>query len=275
MADYRFTFSGLAVAETPDPFGVWEAPAAEIKAPPVPGLTWRAELPEAAAGLEAVHARLATLERGEVHLAQAEAELRAALETITPIAEEPVAGATTYAFSIPPEERFHPQKQALRNTLSGFAALEAPQMTGVVAFGAADVFAEDQEREGFQEAYRRWLAFVEQVRQLTSFASTVETLIAGERIGLTRVSWDGDFETFWVSGLATLSRETHRQNVNLVLASRVALLRLISVVAIGAGGLIAKSIALPPGGQVLLIPAAVRFISDVMAALREWDAAQG
>ncbi len=263
MADYQFTFSGLTVTEVPDPFGVWEAPS-EARVPAAPGLTWRAELPDAATGLEAVYGRLATLERGEVYLAQAEAELRAALETIAPAAP----GAAAYSFSIPPEEHFHPQKQALRDTLSGFAALEAPQMTSAMAFGLADVFAGEQERQGFQDAYRRWLAFVEQVQQLTSFSSTTETLIAGERIGLTRVSWDGDFETFWVPGLPALSRETHRQNVNLVLASRMALLRLISVVAIGAGGLIAKAIALPPGGQVLLIPAAVRFISDVMAELR-------
>ena len=57
--------------------------------------------------------------------------------------------------------------------------------------------------------------------------------------------------------------------MNLVLASRIALLRVVSVITTGAAGLIFKAVALPPGGQVLLHPRRRRFILDVMAVLRE------
>ncbi|HOU12180.1 MAG TPA: hypothetical protein PKZ84_03625 [Anaerolineae bacterium] len=279
MADYRFTFSGFAAAEAPDPFGVWEAPAPDEKAVSAAGLTWRAALPDVDSGLDAILARTKSLERGEAYLLQADAELRATLETVMPAPVDRVAGTASYAFSVPAAENFHPQKQALRDTLSGFAALGAPPrqvaaLEGAVAFGAPDAFAEEKERKGFQEAYRRWLAFVEQVKQLTSSSSNAETIIAGECIGLTRIAWDGDFETFWLPGLSALSREVHRQNVNLVLASRIALLRAASVIATGAGGLIFKAVVLPPGAQALLLPAAIRFIFDVMDALRDWEATQ-
>jgi len=246
MADSRFTYSGFTAAEGADPFGVWEAPAPDAKAVSVAGLTWRAELPDVDSGLDAILAHTKALERGEEYLMQADAELRAALETVMPAPVDHITATASYAFSVPLAENFHPQKQALRDTLSGFATLSTPQLAGAVAFGAPDVFAEEKERKGFQEAYRRWLAFVEQVKQLTSSSSNAETIIAGERIGLTRVDWDGDFETFWIPGLSALSREVHRQNVNLVLASRIALLRAASVIATGAGGLIFKAVVLPP-----------------------------
>ncbi len=267
MADYRFTFSGFAAAAGADPFGVWEASDAQVAG--AAGLTWRAELPDAPSGLDAIHARAQTLQRGDEYLTRADAELRATLASVSATAE-----TAAYAFAIPAAENFHPQKQALRDTLSGFATLEAPQLAGAVAFGAVEVFPEEKERKGFQDAYRRWLAFVEQVKQLTSFSANAETVIGGECIGLTRVDWNGDFETFWMPGLTASAREAHRQNVNLVLASRIALLRVASVVATGAGGLIVKAIALPPGAQVLLFPAAARFIFDVMDAFREWEATQ-
>ncbi len=274
MADCRFTFSGFAVDETVDPFGVWEATAPAGKAPSPEGLVWRAELPDAAVGLDAVLARTEALRRGEGYLSQADVELQTMLKGIKPLAAQDFGSAAAYDFAVPPTEDFHPQKQALRDMLSGLAGLDAPHMSGAVAFGPADVLPAEAERRSFQEAYRRWLAFVEQVKQLTSLSSRVETSIAGELVGLTCVDWTGDFETLWLPGTATDRWEVHRRNVNLVLASRLALLRVISIVTTGAGSLIAKAIALPPGAQVLLIPAAVRFIFDVVKVLYDWDKGQ-
>jgi hypothetical protein len=47
----------------------------------------------------------------------------------------------------------------------------------------------------------------------------------------------------------------------------VALIRLVSVIATGAAGLAIK--AAIPGGQVLLLPAAWRFVRDVLKQLRQ------
>jgi hypothetical protein len=269
--DARFTFSGFAVSGEPDPFGVWEAPAPCDKSPEGDGLTWRVTLPDAEVALDVVYARADVLRRGEDDLAQAADELNAMLAGVASAtgAERGLSGAVSYAFSVPAAEDFHPQKEALRKTLAGLAALETSPLTGAVAFNAVDTFADEMEHKGFQEAHRRWLAFVEQVQQMTAHYARVETVIAGAPVGLTRVGWGGDFETFWVPGMPALSRETHRETVNLALASRIALLRVVSIITTSAAGLILKAVALPPGGQVLLIPAARRFILDVMAVLRE------
>ncbi|MFN2285989.1 MAG: hypothetical protein ACK2UQ_16365 [Anaerolineae bacterium] len=269
--DARFTFSGFAVSGQPDPFGVWKAPTQRDKSPDEDGLMWRVALPDAASALDVVYARTDALRRGEDDLAQAEAELHAMLAGVksTEGAERGLTEAVSYAFSVPAAEDFHPQKDALRKTLAGLAMVETSPVTGAVAFGAVDTFAEEEEHKGFREAHRRWLAFVEQVQQMVAHYARVETVIAGAPVGLTRVGWSGDFETFWVPGMPALSREAHHETVNLALASRIALLRVVSVVTTGAAGLILKAVALPPGGQVLLIPAARRFILDVMAVLRE------
>ncbi|MGC9393539.1 MAG: hypothetical protein ACP5J4_01645 [Anaerolineae bacterium] len=271
MAESRFIFSGFAVSGEPDPFGVWEAPAQRDTSPGEEGLVWRVALPDAASALDVVYTRTHLLQRGEDDLAQAAGELNAMLAGVAPSkdAERGLTGAVSYAFSVPVAEDFHPQKEALRKMLVNLAAVETSPVTGAVAFSAVDTFADEKAGKGFQEARRRWLAFVEQVQQMVAHYARVETIIAGAPVGLTRVGWSGDFETFWVPGISALSRKTHHETVNLALASRIALLRVVSVVTTGATGLILKAVALPPGGQVLLIPAARRFILDVMAVLRE------
>lgn len=271
MPDSRFTFSGFTEGGEPDPFGVWEAPTRRAESSADEGLTWRVELPDAGSALDVVQARAETLHIGKDALTQAEVELNAMLASVAPATdtERGLTGAVSYAFSVPAAEDFHPQKEALRRTLAGLAAVEPSPLTGAVAFSVVETFADEKEQKGFQEAHRRWLAFVEQVQQMTAQYARVETIIAGAPVALTRVGWAGDFETFWIPGMPALSRETHRGTVNLALASRIALLRVVSVITTGAAGLILKAVALPPGGQVLLIPAARRFILDVMAVLRE------
>jgi len=272
MAENRFTFSGFAEDEERDPFGVWDAPPSDVRAAVVEPLTWRVDLPEVADGLAAISARIDAMQRGDAYLTRAESELEAFIQEATAASDPLRAGAISFGVGDAATETFYEQKQALRDMLTGFALLETRQLAGDVAFGGADLFRKKDDREGFQDSYRRWQAFVERVKQMVSQYARIETAIAGSAIGLTRVGWTGDFETRWLAGVPALSREAHRQTVNLALASRIALIRVVSVVTTGAAGLILKSVALPPGGQVLLIPAARRFILDVMATLREWDA---
>ena len=269
----RFTFSGFAEDGEQDPFGVWAVPASVKRADADAPLTWRVDVPDGDGGLAAILARAAVMRRGAVHLTRAEGELQAFMERMA-LSGEALRGdgAISFGTGDPVAEEFYAEKQALRDMLTGFATLEKQQLAGDVAFGGLDLFRKKDDREGFQASYRRWQAFVERVKQMVSQYARIETAIAGSPIGLTRVGWAGDFETRWIPGLPALSREAHRQAVNLALASRIALIRVVSVVTTGAAGLIVKAVALPPGGQVLLIPAARRFILDVMATLREWDA---
>jgi len=57
----------------------------------------------------------------------------------------------------------------------------------------------------------------------------------------------------------------HYHSVHLALASRLAMLHMISIVGTGAIGVAAKFAI--PGGQLLALPAAWKFVQDV---LKEW-----
>jgi hypothetical protein len=59
--------------------------------------------------------------------------------------------------------------------------------------------------------------------------------------------------------------QLHHRAVHLALASRVALMRMVTVVGTGAAGLALRLTV--PGAQLLVLPAAWRFVQDV---LREW-----
>ena len=102
---------------------------------------------------------------------------------------------------------------------------------------------------------------------MVSHYARVETALAGASIGRTTVDWTGDFVTTWEPVASGAAMRTHLQSVNLALGSRIALLRIVSVVATGAVGLAVK--AAIPGGQVLLLPAVWRFVRDVLKELRQ------
>ncbi len=79
---------------------------------------------------------------------------------------------------------------------------------------------------------------------------------------ISTVDWTGDYETAWLDGATTLEMTLHLEAVRLALASRHALLRLISVVTSGAMTLTAK--ASVPGEQVLLIPAVYNYVRSIL-----------
>ncbi|MCJ7549853.1 MAG: hypothetical protein MUQ30_09250, partial [Anaerolineae bacterium] len=86
------------------------------------------------------------------------------------------------------------------------------------------------------------------------------------------VDWSGDHNVTWQEGIGPLDMALHMDSVRLVLATRQAWLRLISVVASGALSLSVK--ASVPGGQFLLFPAVYRFVCDVLAELEQVQANQ-
>jgi hypothetical protein len=117
------------------------------------------------------------------------------------------------------------------------------------------------------ESYRQWQAFVEQVRQVVAHYARIETALAGSDVGLTSVRWTGDFATTWAPDITADTMKAHLMSVRLTLESRIALMRVVSIVATGAAGLAVK--AAIPGGQLLLLPAIWKFVRDVLAELRQ------
>ena len=122
---------------------------------------------------------------------------------------------------------------------------------------------EMQERQGITG---RWRDFVAQVDQLLDQYASVETRVDEQIIGRTAVGWTGDFETTLTAAANPKSAELHKQAVQLALASRTAMLRLLIVISTGAAKL-ALRLAVP-GAQILLLPAVYKFVRDVLKELR-------
>jgi hypothetical protein len=251
MAAYRFVLSGVTVSEE-DPLGIWDVPVGTgvafsvgDGAPEAP--TWRVRLPESPETAQAIlAAQMQALTLGQQDLARAQREL--------------------LWLGVPGEIAFRPsdELQAHRDTL--LAALG--ELGSPVSYSLK--LREDAEE---QETSRQWHAFVEQVRQLVAHYARVETAMAGALAGLTTVDWKGDFKTTWSAGLDLEAMQVHLRAVQLALASRTALMRVVSVVASGAAGLAVK--AMIPGGQLMLLPAVWRFVRDVLKELRQsWPQVQ-
>jgi hypothetical protein len=249
----RFELTGVPLPEGEDPLGVWDVPepavsfAAQAAEPEPP--VWRVELP---GDPEAARSLLARRER---RLECSQRDLTRAAEAVAALREQ---GAVAFAA---PDDPLQAQKAALWETV---AALQQP-----VAYDIR--LRVDEEQRALME---HWQHFVARVRDLVSHYARVRTTIDDVDVGLTRVGWTGDFETRWVDAVTDLQMQRHRESVGLALGSRVALMRLVSVVAGGAAGLTVR--ASVPGGQLLLIPATWRFVRDVLKELRSaWPQLQG
>lgn len=250
MKEYGFTLSGVGLPGGEDPLGLWDVPrddavsfSAGASAPPADP-TWRIELPES---LEEAQAILAD----RIQASQlAYKDLESANRDLTYIGR-------TEAVSFSMSDPLLAQKTELLATLDAF---QSP-----VSYG---LFRKDKEKEEEdRESHQQWLAFVERVRQTVANYARIETVLAGLDVGQTAVSWTGDFTTTWEPNLTLEMMRAHRQSVHLALGARVALIRIVSVVATGAAGLAVK--ATVPGGQVLLLPAVWKFLRDVLAELRQ------
>ncbi len=241
----RFAFTGPAAGG--DLFGIWEAaPAPEAvsfdaAAPAVP--TWRVALPaspdEAQALLEA---RIREMTHSTQDLAQAQTRL-AHVDLSAALVSFAVPGAMT-------------QEDRLRE------ALGAARAAGEMSFAA--------EAPELAAERRSWQDHLAQVQDMLAHAAYVETEIAEALIGRTAVSWDGDFRTTWQAGASAESMRLHQQSLHLAMVWRMALIRLAMVVGRGAVRLAASAGI----SGVLALPAAWRFVQDVLDELRRLRAVQ-
>lgn len=265
MAASRFTLTGLGLLEgaaafpAADPLGIWElnasqttvfdAAAEDVAAAALPpgtadqGLVWRVDLPasrrEAKAELEA---RLAVATDRQAHLKAAEMRL-----------SDLDVGLAYSAQTDGPESALLAEVMALRGS--------------AVAYDAGDT-----EAIPWLRLYEQCEALIARFRRLVQYYARVETSVGGQPVALTVVDWSGDYDATWQDGVGPSDIALHMDSLRLVLASRQAWLRLVSVVASGALSLSIK--ASVPGGQFLLLPAVYRFVRDVLAGLWQVQANQ-
>jgi hypothetical protein len=247
MVEYSFALSGVTLPGTEDLFGIWTVPTpAELsfevqaaKAPAEPA--WRVKLSEAMSDARAIlDAQNQTLQRSESDLFSAERRL-AQLGLYG--AEE--AGVAFAALPAPEAE-----------LLATLSSIESP-----ISFEAPG-----PEEKARRETSSQWRVFVEQVRRMISHYARIETEMGGTFIGSTAVGWTGDFDTVWGVDVAPDSMGLHHQSVQLALGSRLALVRLLTIVGTGATKLALRLTV--PGAQLLVLPATWKFVRDVLEELR-------
>ena len=120
----------------------------------------------------------------------------------------------------------------------------------------------DDVRDGWERMAGRFQDEMARLRQVVGGAAWVETRIEGRLMARTRVGWTNDAETVFDATLDPVTTELHHRAVALALGSRAATLRML---ALAARGVATLSTFLVPGGALLALPAAWRFIADVTA----------
>ena len=108
---------------------------------------------------------------------------------------------------------------------------------------------------------------VNRFRDIISRRGRVETRIGDNLVGLTKIDWTGDFETIWEGSASNLAQNVHVKAVHLTSSTRLAVLRILTIVGTGALSLTIK--ASIPGGQFLLIPAVYKFIRDMLGEFKK------
>lgn len=117
------------------------------------------------------------------------------------------------------------------------------------------------------EAYQGFEAGMERLlRQITHFA-WVETEVGEKLIARTIVSWNGDANTAWWSGLGVDLYQSHRRSLGQALSSRNLVLHALVITAQSAAKL--GVLLAAPGGGLLVLPFAWKFVSQVLAEVEK------
>jgi hypothetical protein len=114
----------------------------------------------------------------------------------------------------------------------------------------------------WKESQQEFLEAFEHLQQLLAHLAWVETRQDGSLLARTIVDWSGDLGTVWKTNLLDAQRELHQRSLAVALASRVALLRLLSTV-LKASAKISVLLA-TPGAQILALPAAWRYVNQIL-----------
>jgi hypothetical protein len=264
-----FTFwSGAAYARPPDILGIWSPAPADRPDVSFGMLADERRQDPGAASMSGLSLWVADFPADSVlaarHARAAEVRLRAVDEALDGVPARLQVFARTQrqaavAYGLPdvnptletPEER-------LREVLADIVRsgdLSPPDPAR--AYGVGETL-----HAGWDAAQQEFRAFVEQVRGAILTYARVETRVDGRLLARTDVGWSGNATSVYQMGLLWTQAAEHERVLGLALASRAAMLRTIGLAARGA--LILAQLGIP-GGMVLALPAAWRFVRDVLA----------
>ncbi len=249
----------LALAGEPSILGLWTATAAPSPAglpfstqparPAVSAVVWHVDLP---ASPEQAAGRLAAAEASLTAYPWALAQAQARLDGYT-AQRQPRVGV---AFG--PGPAAGPAEQALDSLLAELTQAPAP-----VSFGWRETVG-----GGLAQAAERCEAFLERLAQQLAYYAWVETRQQGQVLAWTASGWSGDARTTWLAGVGPLQMALHHRSLALAMDSRLRLLETLAFISRNAVRLAKLPVLLSlPGGALLALPLAWRFVDDVRKEL--------
>jgi hypothetical protein len=242
----------------PDLFGAWETAPGEPASFALPGApepdedvpVWSVNLPSdltlAATQLEA---GLAQVDGASHALGDAQARLDALVKQ--------AQGAGEVSFGAPGAP-LPPAEQDLLNALETLRAGES----GAVSFGLLPGGPDLAEAE---EKFRNVLT---RLTQSLAYYAFVETQIEGRLLCRTTLSWSSDSQTLWQSGITAEQLTLHQRTLALAVGSRAALMNTVALT-LQSAAKIAALLAVP-GGALLALPSAWKFINGVLAEIGQY-----
>ena len=252
--------STSSIADPADLFGLWELSVAQpegvvsFAVPGAPaeteGMVWRMDLPADATAAQAqLDDQLARMRASAAALPSVQARARD-MTARAKAADAPVSFTATPAAG--------PEGELLAELAQLRPAEETAQ------FGILDSLKEKIVPPEWDDALQQVKPLLERAQNAVLYNAFVETRIAGQHIARTTISWAGDANTVWGHDARLGDLTLHARSLELAIASRHMLIRLFFVTV-----RLATTLA-TPGGPVLALPAAWKFINQVLAEVRQY-----
>ena len=196
----------------------------------------------------------ALLSRYEEQIASADRALDAATDRLNVFVHTQTA-APSFSVGAPAAALGKPERAML--------ALLGEIQTGqpAVSFGLGETI-----EAGVDKVAEQFQAFVDRLLRSVTHHAWVETRVQGQLVCRTTIGWTGDTDTIWQAGINPAQIELHRRTVNIAVASRNNNIRRFITAAQGAIKLSAL-LSTGPGGLVLAMPAAWKFVNQILAEL--------
>lgn len=244
----------------PDAFGSWQFEAAEK----TPGISfgveiadeipvWRTDLP-------------ADLDQANTQLTEQEGELGdtlAALNT-TPeridvlVRQAQLAGTTDISFEAPGAETLAEPDFELLDMVQ---TINSPTVGISFAVG-------DERTSNIEAAFTQFNEDMSSLLRMVAHFAWIETEIGGELLARSVVSWTGDMDTSWATGLKEEIYQLHKRSLGQALSTRNIALHAITITAQSALKL--SVLLATPGGQLLALPLVWKYVKQIMTDVKRY-----
>jgi hypothetical protein len=205
-------------------------------------------------------------ERASATLAQAEAQLQATQALL----DEAPARLEAFVSRLQSGAEVHEAQFAVESTGGAtIGAAEAALLPWIDALepGQVSFGGEGLSRGEVGDAIAQLRQAVDNLLGQVLHLARVETRQQGALLASSLVDWTGDLDTTWGETVSVEEQSLHQRSLALALRARIALLRIIMTTTQGAAKIAALIAA--PGGAFLALPAAWKYVQQLLAAISE------